>query len=123
MKILKKIFIVLGVIFAIILILLVIAISYILVTKPFDVDITKVPGALMGTSEVTESSYDHPALTTEQEIFLERVGVDTTQLSTSISAEQEKCAVEKLGQQRVDEIKSGSELGATDYFKARSCFE
>jgi len=123
MKILKKIFIVLGVIFAIILILLVIAISYILITKPFGADITKVPRALMGTSDVTESSYDHPALTTEQEIFLESIGVDTTQLSTSISAEQEECAVDRLGQQRVDEIKSGSELRATDYFKARSCFE
>lgn len=119
----KRFFIGLGIVFTVLIVLVIIVIIYMIIRKPFGVDVTTLPGVIFGTSETTESSYDHPSLTAEQEIFLESIGVDTTTLSTSITAGQEACAVEKLGQKRVDEIKAGAELKTSDYLKAGSCFQ
>lgn len=119
----KRLFMILGIVFAVLILLVLAIFAYLWIAKPFGVDPAKVPGALLGGEEQTESSYDHPALSTEQEIFLENVGVDTTQVPTTITAEQEACATEKLGEERVAEIKAGAEPTASDYFKAGSCFQ
>jgi len=61
-------------------------------------------------------------------VNLFRDGSDETQgaleeVPTEISDEQYNCAVEKLGQERVDEIAAGSQLLTSDYIKAESCFQ
>jgi hypothetical protein len=117
----KRFFMVLGIVFFVLILLVVIALSYVAIAKPFGVDPSTISGALTGAGDVQESSYDHPVLTEEQEIFLENAGVDTTQIPAEITAEQEACAVEKLGQKRVDEIKAGASFQVSDYLKAGSC--
>lgn len=42
--------------------------------------------------------------------------------AATITPEQIACAVEKLGQKRVDEIKAGASIGPTDIALAGSCF-
>jgi hypothetical protein len=119
----KRIFIILGIIFSIFILLAVGLFAYLAIVKPFGISPTQVPAALIGNEEKTESSYDHPFLSTEQEIFLENVGVDTAQIPVGITAGQEACAVEKLGQDRVDAIKAGADLKTSDYLKAGNCFQ
>lgn len=112
---------VLGIIFAVILLLLGIVFAYLMVTKPFGVDVTNLPQAIMGSDKKT-STYDNPILNTQQEIFLETLGVNT-QTITTITPAQQSCAVSKLGQPRVDAIVAGSALTTSDYLKAGSCFK
>lgn len=64
---------------------------------------------------------DHPALDEQQEQNLRSIGVDVSALPNEITPEMEDCFVQKLGQERVDAIKSGSQITATDYLKARGC--
>lgn len=58
----------------------------------------------------------------DSEAVLEAVGVKKEDMPTSVTPEQEACAVEKLGQERVNEIKAGSSINASDILKARTCF-
>lgn len=62
------------------------------------------------------------ALQGDQEALLEAAGVKKEDIPTRVTPQQEACAVDKLGQQRVDEIKAGSPINAADIVKARSCF-
>lgn len=62
------------------------------------------------------------ALQGDQEALLEAAGIQKEDIPTSVTPQQETCAVEKLGQRRVDEIKAGSPINAQDVLKARSCF-
>lgn len=63
----------------------------------------------------------HPLLTPSQEATLEKIGVDPAKLPTSITPAMEACFVEKLGADRVNEIKAGGSPSAIDLFKAKSC--
>lgn len=74
-----------------------------------------------GTEVQEEQGTKNPLLSVEQEQALEKLGVDVTKLPSVISPEMEECFTEALGQERVEEIKSGSSPGAIDFFKARSC--
>lgn len=116
----KKFFIVMGVLFVAEIALIIIAFIYLAVTKPFGIDVTKLPQAIMGGANT--STYDNPIMNTQQEIFLENLGVDTRAVTT-ITPAQEACAVTLLGKARVDEIKAGSALTTSDYLKAGSCFK
>lgn len=118
----KTFFIVLGVIAAVIIVMIVGAIIALILIKPYGVDVTKLPGAYLKMQSGEASSYDHPLLSTEQEILLESVGVDTASLPTQISPEQEQCAIEALGAERVNQIKQGSSPSLDDYLKAQNCF-
>lgn len=62
------------------------------------------------------------ALQGDQEALLEAAGVKKEDIPTSVTPQQEACAVEKLGQERVNEIKAGATINASDILKARSCF-
>ena len=121
-RFIKTFFIVMGLIFTVLLIIIASIIAFIAITKPLGINVTNIPAVITGTSDVTTSSYDHPALNTQQEVFLESLGVDTATLPSSITPAMEACAVGKLGQQRVDDIKAGSQLTTSDYLKAGSCF-
>lgn len=63
----------------------------------------------------------NPVLSPTQEKALETFGVDPATVPTSITPEQEACFVEKLGQERVDEIKAGDAPTPVDFYKAKSC--
>lgn len=63
----------------------------------------------------------HPLLSDDQEQMLESSGIDVESLPQEISPEMEACFEEKLGKDRVEEIKAGAEPGSMELFKARSC--
>lgn len=70
-------------------------------------------------SESTD--YDHPLLNEDSERTLTAAGVDIRTLPTSVSGEQEACAIEALGQERVNAIKDGATVTEDDYEKAKGC--
>ena len=69
------------------------------------------------------SADKHPLLTSDQEATLEKIGIDPAKLPTTITPVMESCFVNKLGIDRVNEIKAGEEPNAVDLFKAKSCIE
>ena len=120
-SIFTKILIALGVASIVIVLLIIALVGYLVIANPFGVDITKVPSAILNIGE-GESTYDHPLLDEEQEVFLESIGVDTRELPTEITEEQADCSEEALGEERVNEILLGSPPSPSDYFKAKHCF-
>lgn len=116
---LKKFLMIVGIIaiifiFLIILVVFLLAL-YIINNKPLGVEINP-----FSRTELSPG-YDHPLLSADQEKTLQSFGVNLESLPTSITPEQEQCAVEALGQDRVNQIKSGSAPSLTDYFKAKNC--
>jgi hypothetical protein len=63
----------------------------------------------------------NPALSPGQEKALETFGIDPASVPSTFTPEQEACAVQALGQARVNEIKAGATPTATDYYKAKAC--
>lgn len=63
----------------------------------------------------------HPMLNEEQEKKLESLGVDVESLPSSITPGMETCFVEKLGQERVNEIVGGVSPSPIEIFKTREC--
>jgi hypothetical protein len=117
MEIIKKIFMILGVIF----IILILSIGIIVVIKPYGIDVIKtIPVILDKTST---SSYDHPYLTTQQESILESAGVDLEKVPTQITAEQQQCATTILGEERIKEIINGEMPSIVEVLKVKNCFE
>ncbi|MBU1126380.1 hypothetical protein KJ758_02085 [Patescibacteria group bacterium] len=105
--------------FIFIILLLIIALAII---KPFGVNVLKAPALILGPSSETESTYDHPLLSTEQEVMLESIGIDTTSIPTEITAAQQQCAVDALGEERATQIIDGSAPTVSDLLKAQNCF-
>lgn len=95
-------------------------IVFLIIVNPFGIDIVKVVTILF--SEEQTSTYDHPYLNTEQEALLESVGIDTTKIPTTITSEQQECAISILGEERVDEIINGSLPSIIEIFQAKGCF-
>ncbi|MEK7473173.1 MAG: hypothetical protein AAB668_00370 [Patescibacteria group bacterium] len=79
---------------------------------------TLIIGGILAKLAVTNPK----ALQGDREALLEAAGVKKEDIPTSVTSQQEACAVEKLGQRRVDEIKAGASINASDILKARSCF-
>lgn len=116
---LKKFLMIVGiiaVIFIFIVIVLVFLFAlYVINSKPLGVEINP-----FARTEV-DSGYDHPLLSADQEKTLQLLGVNLESLPISITPTQEQCAIEALGQDRVNQIKSGSTPSIADYFKAKDC--
>lgn len=110
-----------GIVCAAIVGIIIIVFVILALVKPYGLDVTKLPGAVLNPQ--TESSYDHPLLTEDQEIMLESVGINPADVPTEITPDQEACSVEALGQERVDAIKAGSAPTMTDYLKSKHCYE
>jgi hypothetical protein len=112
-------FVTLGVIFFVLILVGV----YLYIVDPFNLK----PLLFTAESEITETSSDstdkHPALNEQQEAALEVFGIDPATLPNQISPDQEACFVEKLGAERVAEIKAGEAPTATDFFTARNCLQ
>lgn len=78
------------------------------------------------TAEVNKDSedgvkVDNPLLSADQESMLEKAGISVESLPTSISPELEDCFIEKLGEDRVKEIKAGDVPGPIELFRAKGC--
>jgi hypothetical protein len=74
------------------------------------------------TTEVTNEPVDkNPALNASQEAALEKFGINPANIPSQITPEQEACFVEKIGEQRVQEIKAGDTPTAIEFFKAKDC--
>ncbi|MFH1712473.1 MAG: hypothetical protein ABH846_04550 [Patescibacteria group bacterium] len=102
------------------LVIVIILFVLLMILNPFGTKLPSISG-LLGNE--TESSYDHPLLSTDQEIMLESVGIDVETLPTSVSTDQQECATAALGEARVAEIAGGAAPSLSDVLKARSCFE
>lgn len=102
----------------------ILALLYVLIMKPFGIELQNIPSAIFQTQDDTaRSAYDHPLLTTEQESTLENLGVDTSTLPTTITAEQTACFTEALGAERVQELLNGATLSITDVYRAQHCMK
>jgi hypothetical protein len=129
LKIVKWFFIVLGVIFFILILLL---IAFVIVDpfklRPLVSSIVEIPfiSSPISDSTTTEPSTSkdrHPLLTEQQEDTLEAMGINPATLPTEITPALEDCFTQKLGAERVSEIKAGSEATAVDYLKAKDCVQ
>jgi hypothetical protein len=122
-KALNRFFVVLGVIFFIIL--LVIAGLFIFNSGSGETDTSaSFQGAVnvMTGGEVSGDGIDsNPALNESQKTALETFGIDPASLPTSISPEQEACFIELIGVGRVEEIKAGDTPTVTEIFRGRGC--
>ncbi|MCE9586426.1 hypothetical protein K8R04_03860 [Candidatus Uhrbacteria bacterium] len=63
-----------------------------------------------------------PTALLKTKVLLESAGVKTPTMPTTVTSQQEACAVAKLGQARVNEIKAGASISASDIAAAGSCF-
>ncbi|MBU1203136.1 hypothetical protein KKH39_03820 [Patescibacteria group bacterium] len=69
----------------------------------------------------TNTNYDHPYMNDQQEQTLYNMGIDVSQLPTSITPEMQSCFVQKLGQDRVNEIIAGQAPSPLDLYKTKDC--
>lgn len=72
-------------------------------------------------SEVQGSAEGSFQLSESQKQALVSAGMDPANVPTSISAEQESCFVDRLGEARVAEIKGGAVPSGIEIVKAKSC--
>ena len=125
LKVIKIFFIVLGVIFFIIILFGI----YFFVTDPLNLrpllSSLMLPSGLIDmeeqTSNINNTIDKNPALSSQQERVLESFGVDPSIVPTEISPELEECFVQKLGEERVNEIKQGGIPTIFEFNTARSC--
>lgn len=116
MKFIKGFLMVLGAVF---LILILVASYFIFSTDLFGLKETSVDKKT--DTKSIEENYDHPLLNETQEKALETIGIDPAKVPSQITPEMEACFTEKLGKERVNEIKAGASPSATDLFKAKTC--
>ena len=85
-------------------------------TEFVDVKNTETPA-----SEVSTTTDKNPVLTPTQEKTLEKIGVDPAEVPTSFTPEQIQCFEEKLGKERVEEIKNGDTPTTIELIKGKEC--
>lgn len=117
LKILNGFFVFLGVVFFIIIL----ALTYFFWKDPFN--LRPIISDLAGISKNIDSAETdkHPLLSPSQEIALKALGVDPAKLPTEITPELEKCLAEKLGAERMAEIKKTGTPSATDILTGKDC--
>lgn len=131
-KVLNIFFVTLGIIFFIILLIT----AYLFIADPFNLKplfltSQEMPSSTSSGNVATEKGViieepredKNPVLNVAQEKALEVVGIDPATVPTKISPEQESCFTDKLGKERVAEIKAGASPTATEIFTARSCLQ
>lgn len=84
------------------------------------------PFGFFGDMNFTPAKIDNvdknPLLNEQQEAQLEGLGIDPATLPSKITPAMEACFTAKLGQERTNQIKQGSQPTPMDFFKAQSCF-
>jgi len=73
------------------------------------------------TTTNTENS-DKPVFSLAQENMLSKAGIEPESISSEMLIQKEACFIEKLGEQRVKEIKAGDIPNPMEIYKAKSCF-
>jgi len=63
------------------------------------------------------------ALSAQQEVQLESIGVDPASIPSEISPEMEDCFIEKIGEKRVTEIQAGAQPTPLELIKASPCLQ
>jgi len=121
-KILNIFFVTLGIIFFVIIVIGL----YFFFTDPLNLKplIFRTESNIVTTikNDSTDSGVDNNSVLSESQIkVLETFGIDSSQVPSEITPEQESCFIEKLGASRVNEIKAGDSPTATEFFKAREC--
>lgn len=118
-KFLNTFFVTLGVIFFILILIGI----YLFVTDPLNLKPLLMSGEeMIETTNTTSGTVDkNPALSNSQEQALESFGIDPASVPSSITLEQEACFIEKLGQQRVDEIIAGDTPSLLEIARAKDC--
>ena len=114
-SVLTKIFVVLGVIFAVFLVLIIGGFIALVVMKPYGLDV------LAPFKENKAVPYDHPLLSSQQEKTLQNLGIDPAVLPTSITSAQTQCAMTALGQKRANEILAGATPTITEILTLKKC--
>jgi hypothetical protein len=128
----KKFFSILFYTLGVIFFILLCAGAYLWFADPFEIrpmlssvagDVGTVTTAVTDGVSETVTADKNPVLNATQERALEVVGIDPAKVPTSITPEQEACFTEKLGAERVAEIKAGDTPGAVEILKAKECIE
>jgi hypothetical protein len=114
-RILNIFFVSLGVIFFIIILIGV----YFFVTDPLNLKPIVFGGDAILKSDGTNDA--HSFISESQERALKTFGINPADIPSEITSEQETCFEDKLGEQRVNEIKAGDSPSVAEYLKARSC--
>lgn len=96
-------------------------------TTPAAETTTETPGSESAAPDNSNSSNPtasdkNPLLSSDQERVLENLGVNVDALPKTITPALEQCFIEKLGPDRVNEIKGGSSMSAMDFFQVNGCF-
>lgn len=116
LKVLNIFFVALGIIFSFVIV----AGVYLYVADPFNLKTVFINKPVVSPATPTDA---HPLLNNSQERALETVGIDPASVPTQITKEQEACFMDKIGADRVSEIKTGSAPTAMEVFKARDCIQ
>lgn len=122
-KILNIFFVTLGVIFFVLILIG----MYVYIADPYNlkplfmntVAETEIHTTASTTVDITEDK--KPVLNEAQEAALETVGINPAAVPTEVTPEQEACAIEALGAERVAEIKAGAAPTPADIFAVRGC--
>jgi len=125
MKILKWILIILAGLFLIVILAIGALGAWIYWGHPFGIDVPVAATALISPESV-ESSYDHPALSTQAEVLLESAGIDVSKIPTSVedvSEEQKDCLLNAVGEARIQELLNGATPSFSDAMATKPCFE
>jgi hypothetical protein len=77
----------------------------------------------IGATGGTQTDYDHPLLSPQQEAMLEDAGVDVSKLPSTIPPELESCLIGIFGKERVEEIKAGDIPGPLEIIRGKDCFQ
>ncbi|OGG61311.1 hypothetical protein A3C87_01090 [Candidatus Kaiserbacteria bacterium RIFCSPHIGHO2_02_FULL_49_34] len=115
----KKFFTIFFVVLGVIFFTLILAAVVFFIVDPFGLKPMLFGGDATSESATTKDA--NPLLTESQEKTLQTFGIDPANVPSTITPEQEACFVEKLGEERVAEIKGGDSPTAAEYFKAKDC--
>ena len=123
----KKFFKVLLIIVITIIVIALALAAYVLIKNPLGAgdilkaSLFKTQPSVEEVNNATNKVYDHPLLNDDQEQKLINAGVDLEKLPAQITPEQKSCAIEKLGEARVQEIISGSQPSSLEIIKLMPC--
>ena len=115
-------FIIIGIMTTAFLIMMFFIIMAIIIIKPWGIDVVKT-GTIIANPPTESSEYDHPLLSPAQEEILKTLGIDPKDVPTQLTPEQQKCAVNALGQDRALELINGAIPTTADLLKAKDCLQ
>lgn len=117
---------VLLVVFITIIVIILSAFAYVIIKNPLGIGDLVQASLIQKEVEVDMSNYadyDHPLLTEEQEERIIKSGVDIKKIPTEITPAQQKCGIDKLGEDRISEIINGADPSPLEIIKVLPCLQ